>query len=228
MLPLGKKLREGTVNSRCLKTNQKLSNFVSKEVFGFPYKAISVPLHDDSGELIGTMTAALSLESQEALIQASDSIVASSTQTMATTEELAATATELASDMDNIAKGLEQISQDIAKTDTILQFVNEIAGNSNLLGLNAAIEAARAGEQGRGFAVVAEEIRKMAINSAESVKDIKQTIGSIQTHQKKIQDKINHVTNLAKRQAAATDEISASMQELTASAHSVRKISEII
>jgi len=67
-----------------------------------------------------------------------------------------------------------------SRKQKILRFVSEVAANSNLLGLNAAIEAARAGEHGRGFAVVAEEIRKMADNSASSVKEIREILRNIQ------------------------------------------------
>lgn len=61
------------------------------------------------------------------------------------------------------------------KTEDITNIVSLVAGiadQTNLLALNASIEAARAGEQGRGFAVVAEEVRKLAEQSQQAVKDI--------------------------------------------------------
>jgi len=73
--------------------------------------------------------------------------------------------------------------------------ISSISEQTNLLALNAAIEAARAGEQGKGFAVVAEEVRKLAEQSGEAIIGIKDTIIKVQEAFKNLSINSNEVLN---------------------------------
>lgn len=58
----------------------------------------------------------------------------------------------------------------------IIGSIESIAEQTHLLALNASIEAARAGEYGKGFAVVASEVGKLADQSNQSAKTIRELI----------------------------------------------------
>lgn len=120
----------------------------------------------------------------------------------------------------NKAEGLAVQAQDISK---VLDVIRGIAGQTNLLALNAAIEAARAGEAGRGFAVVADEVRSLAQRTQDSTEEIEQMITGIQQGTQGTVEALNSSAEHAGQTLQRANSAGSALEKITAA---ISQISE--
>lgn len=78
------------------------------------------------------------------------------------------------------SKRIKRLGESSQEIGNIIEFINDIAEQTNTLALNAAIQAAMAGEAGRGFAVVADEVQRLAERAADATRQIEGLVKTIQ------------------------------------------------
>lgn len=224
----GKKIPKGTGIMRTIKSGEISTSVIPPEVYGTAFKSVALPIKDEKDAIVGCLSLGISLKNQYRLNEATHSLGATSEEIVASTEELASSAQELSNAMMLVDSSRKKMQKQVNKTEEILTIIRNIAKNSNLLGLNAAIEAARSGEAGRGFSVVADEIRKMAQNSEESVKEINSLIEDIRESNLQINEEIKRTLHYAENQTVVSQEIATAIQGLNDFIFELEDIAKII
>ena len=129
-----------------------------------------------------------------------------------------------------VMKRLGESGQEI--NDTVLT-ITDLTTRMNLLALNAAIEAVRAGEHGQGFAVIAQEMRTLAMHSAEAARKVAARIRTIQqettTAAVSVEQNTRQVvmqTELVTQTGVALDAISVVTEQMADLVQDIAKLAE--
>ncbi|MCJ8340291.1 MAG: methyl-accepting chemotaxis protein [Pseudomonadales bacterium] len=131
----------------------------------------------------------------------------------------------LAQEIDQAADVIHSVNEDSANIGRIVEVIESIAGQTNLLALNAAIEAARAGEQGRGFAVVADEVRTLASRTQGATKEIQQMIDKLQSGAKNAVTLMDSSRTSVQSSLQQTENVGESLIEMLQQLAQVRQMS---
>jgi len=139
--------------------------------------------------------------------------------------EASSSVSALIGEVSSATHTVENMRQDAARITETLGVIGAIAGQTNLLALNAAIEAARAGEQGRGFAVVADEVRALAARTQASTSQINEMLARLTTGVSSSVAAMENTQASCQSAADATARVNSGLDEMAGSVSHINNLS---
>lgn len=219
---------KNSVSYESITTGKKVVRRVGSEVFGFPYIAIAIPIEDETGKTIGSVSFTEAVDRQDLLLALADNLHDTMQQMLSITEIISDNSIKLK----EVGEGLSVITNEsinrVGDTEDILGFIKSISNKTNMLGLNAFIEAARIGNDGMGFRVVAEEIRNLANATNEYAKSADEIIEELRVSTNKTNENLKELLNISSHQIEINNYISGLVKEINERAVKLREYAQML
>lgn len=214
-ITVGTPLRDGGTSKKCMETGRGIATLIDPKVYGVPCQGVGVPLFDpEDRQIVGVFSIILPQTLAANLQELAQSLNVTNQEIAKAMQQVADSATEVNSDQQLLVNYVNEVSQISEEILEVLVFIKTVSDETNMLGMNAAIEAARAGEHGRGFSVVATEIRKLSDQSKKRSDYIRKLTNDINDKIAKISKSAAGTLKLSEEQAAATQQVSASISNM--------------
>jgi len=224
----GKLLTDKSIATEVIRTKKVIGRELDANIYGVPVAVKTYPQfdEDDPSKVVATFGVAIPRAKAVQLKEMANNMDRGLVEIGSALEELASSATEITANEQHLNQNVREVYQLSEDINTVLGFIQQIADETKMLGLNAAIEAARAGETGRGFGVVAEEIRKLSDESKGTVIKIRKLTENIKIKIKETTQNSETTLRASEEQAAATQEMTASIEEITSMAGELAKVAQ--
>lgn len=221
----GDPIQKGGAVTAALTTGTTVIKDVPKEVYGIPFRSYAVPLKEN-GHTIGVFVLGKSYSKKEKITAIVQKVSSAIIQTSDAIEDLVVGIGEIEDTNSQLLNSINEANQKAKETGKIVDFIQNIATQTYLLGVNASIDAARAGNYGKGFDVVADEIGKLSKSTSDSIAVIDSLLNYLTHTITMLSNGLAESMVIFRKQTNDLDEIAAAVGELKDTVNKLESLSE--
>lgn len=215
------------VNKQIIESRESVINIVPKEIAGICLRNVISPVIDSNNEVVGFFSMTTSIERESQIEHASENLMSALEKINLSVQNIEAGSRQLSERIGSIKESAMLTKESVKLETKAIELIQQIASQSNLLGINAAIEAARVDAKGHGFAVVASEMRKLSGKSKDTAIKISEIIKEIHLAVENVLHDIEQTGMIYEDQSTAISEIANEIEVITKSSSDMVELSNL-